>query len=180
MLALNGLAGAEVGRGKFRSYLLGALKHFISKRRLRASREKRGGQIEHQSLEVASDTNFEMQVAAESPRMESLFDREWALAMVERALALLEREAESAGTHEQFAVLKSWLSFDEPPGSQASAAARLGVNEGAVKVAVHRLRRRFRELVRAEVEQTVPTGEDLEIELHHLIEVLASQQSSIG
>ncbi len=79
----------------------------------------------------------------------------------------------AAGTAEVFAVLKAWLSFGEDPGSQAEAAARLGMNAGAVKVAVHRLRQRFRAIVRAEVRQTLPMGASEQEELQHLIEALS-------
>ena len=99
------------------------------------------------------------------------------MAIVEHALAVLAEEAATAGTSEQFAVLKAWLSFGDIPGSQSEAAVRLGINEGAVKVAVHRLRKRFREVVRAEVAQTVPAGDDVEAELRHLVEALALQSA---
>lgn len=176
LLARNGLASVDRERGRFRSYLLGALKHFIANRRLRASREKRGADVEHQSIDAGTETNPEIQIpAADSLQVEALFDREWALSVVERALGVMNREAAlgGSGTEHQFNVLKPWLSFESDPGSQAAAAAELGINEGAVKVAVHRLRRRFRELVRAEIAQTVPEGEDVAAELRHLIDSLA-------
>lgn len=173
LLAEDSLAGADQKRGRFRSYLLGALKHFIANRRLHSAREKRGGDAEHQPLETGTDTKFELPAVADSPRLDAVFDHEWAVAVVEGALATLEREAAAIGSDRQFAVLKAWLSFDAEPGSQAAAATALGVNEGAVKVAVHRLRRRFRELVRAEIIQTIPEGDDVEAELRHLIEALA-------
>lgn len=172
LLTRNGVAGADRSRGKFRSYLLGALKHFVANRQRQSSRVKRGGEVEHVPLISNAETGLEVPVAAPGPELEALFDHEWALAVVEGALAQLEQEARSAGTGEQFAVLKAWLAFDSEPGSQAEAATRLGLNEGAVKVAVHRLRRRFRELVRAEVSQTLPAGVSAEEELQHLIRAL--------
>lgn len=172
LLAHKGVAGAERGRGKFRSYLLGALKHFVANRQRQAARVKRGGTVEHVPLVSSAETGLEVPVAAPAAELEVLFDHEWALAVVEGALAQLEHEAGAAGTGEQFAVLKAWLAFDSEPGSQADAAARLGVNEGAVKVGIHRLRRRFRELVRAEVSQTLPDGVSAEEELQHLIQSL--------
>ncbi len=175
LLARDELAGVDPARGRFRSYLLGALKHFAANRRVRAAREKRGGDAEHQPLTTGTDTGTELPIAAGAPCLEQVFDREWAVAIVERALAVLADEAASADTSEQFAVLKAWLSFGDIPGLQSDAAVRLGINEGAVKVAVHRLRKRFREVVRAEVAQTVPAGDDVEAELHHLVEALALQ-----
>jgi len=172
LLAGDGLAEVQRHRGRFRSYLLGALKHFVANRRLHASREKRGGGLEHLSLESGTDTGTEIQCAATFPPVDALFDHEWAVTVVESALAELEREATVAGNHHQFTVLKAWLSFDADPGSQSGAAARLGLHEGAVKVAVHRLRRRFRQLVRAEIAQTIPEDDDPEAELRHLMESL--------
>jgi DNA-directed RNA polymerase specialized sigma24 family protein len=172
LLAEHGLAGVDRTRGRFRSYLLGAVKHHLANRRQAALREKRGGGVEHQPLEAGWDTTRECQIPAADPRWDAVFDHEWALAVVERALTTLEREADAAGLGRQFKELKAWLSFDAAPGSQAEAAARLGINEGAVKVAIHRQRKRFRELVRAEIAQTLPAGDDPEAELRHLIESL--------
>lgn len=173
LLVRGGVAGADRERGRFRSYLLGALKHFVANRRVHRGREKRGGTAEHLPLQTGTDTAAELPGVAAAPTPDALFDHEWAVAVVEAALAGLEHEAGAAGNGRQFEVLKPWLSFEAEPGSQAAAAAELGVNEGAVKVAVHRLRRRFRELVRAEVAQTIPAGDDVEAELRHLIESLA-------
>jgi DNA-directed RNA polymerase specialized sigma24 family protein len=174
LLARPGLSGADPDRGRFRSYLLGALKHFIVNRRVHASREKRGGQADHLSIGVNTDTSLELPLPDESPRLEAMFDHHWAMAVVERALGLQESEAIAAGTADQFHVLKAWLSFESEPGSHAVAASRLGISEGAVRVAIHRLRRRFRARIRAEIAQTLPAGEEVDAELRHLIEALAT------
>ncbi len=175
LLRRDGLGGAEPARGRFRSYLLGAVKHHIANRCRHAGREKRGGTAEHLPLQSGTDTTVELPLADDSPKPEEIFDHEWAVAVVERALAAVESEAVEAGNGRQYAELKAWLSFDADPGSQAEASARLGVNEGAIKVAVHRLRRRFRESVRSEIAQTLPAGDDPEAEMRHLIEALARQ-----
>ncbi|HAB15102.1 MAG TPA: sigma-70 family RNA polymerase sigma factor [Verrucomicrobiota bacterium] len=175
LLERDGVGGVEPARGRFRSYLLGAVKHHVTNRRVRAMREKRGGRTEHEPLQAGTDTTVERQLAADSPKLDTLFDHEWAMAVIERALAALQREAAADGTERQFAVLKSWLSFDGIPGSQAEAAFQLGMSGGAVKVAVHRLRRRFRELVRGEIAQTLPSAEEVEAELRHLIEALTRE-----
>lgn len=176
LLARDGLSGAERTRGRFRSYLLGAVKHHVANRRLHASREKRGGTVDHQPLLIGTDSAMELPVAApHATGLDRLFDREWALAVVERALGVLEHEAVAEGSARQFAELKRWLSLEETPGSQAEVAGRLGINEGAVKVAIHRLRRRFRELVRAEVAQTLPEGDHLNAEMRHLVDSLAER-----
>lgn len=171
LMSGDSLSGAERGRGKFRSYLLGALKHFVANQRRRASRLKHGGGAEHVPLPETADA--EELLAAEPTGLDARFDREWAVTLVESALQTLEAEARAAGSETAFGVLKAWLSFEREPGSQAEAAARLGMNEGAVKVAIHRLRRRFRECVRQQVRETLPAGVSEEEELGHLIAALA-------
>ena len=174
LLSGRGIDGADPGRGRFRTYLLGALKHFLANRRRDAARLRRGGDAAHVPLEIPTDTQStgENPEIAQAAPSDAVFDREWALAVIERALAALEQEAREAGQGAQYEVLKPWLSFDAAPGSQAAAAARLGISEGAVKVAVHRWRKRFRELVRAEIVQTLPEGSDAATELRHLMEAL--------
>jgi RNA polymerase sigma factor (sigma-70 family) len=176
LLAGQGLQGAEPERGRFRSYLLGAVKHFLADQRDHQRRLKRGGGVAPQSLEALNEhgTSPELQVpdpAASAP--DSLFDRAWALAVMDRALAALQREFADSGKAAHFEALKPWLVGEAAGLSQTEAAARLGLNEGAVKVAVHRLRKRFRELVRAELAQTVGPGGEVEAELRYLVEVLS-------
>ena len=169
LLGQDGVDGAEPARGRFRSYLLGAVKHHLANRRLRAGRECRGGGAEHQSLDAATDTEVGSVAPEEASNLEALFDREWAMAVVERSLAALELEAATAGSSRQLAELRPWLSLDAAQGTQAAAAARLGMNEGAVKVAIHRLRKRFRDLIRAEIAQTVGDETEAREELAYLL-----------
>ena len=178
ILSSSGFAGADQSRGRFRSYLLGALKHFLVESRLRAQRQKRGGGIAPESLDAlsTSETNsgVELQVAdhnVTSP--DSAFDREWALEVMRRALLALEQEHTAKGKREQFQILKPWLAAEDAATSQAAAARRLDMSEGALKVAVHRLRKRFGELVRAEIAQTLRNPTQLEEELAHLIAALS-------
>ncbi len=173
ILGGDGLDGVDRGKGRFRSYLLGALKHFVANRHRRAGRKRHGGEAEHVPIEGGDSESGETMLDPAAPELEALFDREWAFTVVEGALARLEREALESGSAGPFAVLKAWLSFGEEPGSQAEAAARLGMNEGAVKVAIHRLRRRFREIVRMEVRQTLPEGLSEEAEIQQLIVALS-------
>lgn len=166
----GGLGKPDPSRGRFRSYLLGALKHFLSKHREAARTEKRGGQIEHVPLVTESDTSpgLPMPGAADDTLA---FDRDWALALIARALSSLEQEY----SHKQefFRTLKPWLDGGSD-ASQADAALALGISETAVKVAIHRLRARFRELIRSEVAATVNEPAEVAEELRHLITV-ASQ-----
>ena len=176
LLAQPSFAGVEPGRGRFRSYLLGAVKHFLVEERRRANAAKRGGGQEPVSIEANTntDTNSELQIpdpAAAVP--DAFFDRHWATALVDRAVTALGAEAAAEGKDGQFVVLKPWLLGEVPSLSQADAARQLGLSEGAVKVAVHRLRKRFREVVKAEIAQTVPSPGEVQGELRYLVEVLS-------
>ncbi len=176
LLARRGVDGVDPERGRFRSYLLGALRHFLADVREKATADKRGGGQTLEPLEIlGTDTTPGVEVAPPSPAVpDTWFDRQWAYAVMERALSVVGAEFHSAGRDEQFTVLKAWLVGDTPSLSSTEASRRLGLSEGAVKVAIHRLRRRFREVIRAEVTQTVGSGSSVEEELQYLIEVLTT------
>jgi RNA polymerase sigma-70 factor (ECF subfamily) len=163
----SGVGTPDPQRGRFRSYLLGALKHFLSKQRDAALAEKRGGGAEHMPMLGETDTSPGLPMPGVLDDTLA-FDREWALALIGRALAMLE--AEQTGRESVFSTLKPWLD-GRADASQAEAARTLGMSETAVKVAIHRLRVRFRELIRAEVAATVNDPEDVSGELRHLIAV---------
>lgn len=163
----KGVGTPDAARGRFRSYLLGALKHFLTRQRAAALAGKRGGCVEHLSFASEHDTASGLPVPG-IPDDTLAFDREWAFALIGRALAALE--AEHAGKSQFFATLKPWLDGGTDL-AQADAARTLGMSETAVKVAIHRLRSRFRELIRAEVAATVNDTQDAADELRHLIEV---------
>ncbi len=173
LLKHQSLGNVERERGKFRSYLLGAVKHFVADQRDRSRAAKRGGDKEHVELKPATDTSPGMDPAdqnALSPEKE--FDRQWALTVLDQALTDLATEQAAAGKSRQFELLKPWLTGDTDARSQAEIAATLEMNEGAVKVAIHRLRKRFRALVKQAVTQTLPDGESVESELGYLISVM--------
>jgi RNA polymerase sigma-70 factor (ECF subfamily) len=175
LLGQPGLGRVEPERGRFRSYLLGAVKHFLAEERDRARAAKRGGGQAPVSLDAATGaaTTAELQVPDPAGAVpDAFFDRHWAAALVDRAVASLATEAEADGKGAQFAALKPWLLGEVPSLSQAGVARELGLSEGAVKVAVHRLRRRFRELVKAEIAQTVSDPGQAQEELRYLVEVL--------
>jgi DNA-directed RNA polymerase specialized sigma24 family protein len=175
------LAGGELdtvqqGRGRFRSFLLGAVKHFLANEYDRTQAAKRGGGQMVVSIEAgaSASTTTELQIPDPAgPVSDTVFDREWALTLVERALNLLAGEFSATGKAEQFHTLKPWLLGDVESLSQADAARRLGLTEGAAKVAIHRLRKRFRELVKAEIAQTVDGTTQVQDELHYLLDVLS-------
>ncbi|MFT5466934.1 MAG: RNA polymerase sigma factor (sigma-70 family) [Verrucomicrobiales bacterium] len=165
-----GLESLERGRGKFRSYLLGAVKHFLSDQRKFRQAKKRGGGSEVVSID--GEEGQQLPAAEADSTSDAKFDREWALAVVSRATDQLASDYESAGKNELFETLKPWLNGNAPALSQAEAAGQLGLSEGALKVAIHRLRKRFRESVTGEIRETVETDEEISIELNFLIEAL--------
>ena len=180
ILGGSGFAGADQERGRFRSYVLGALKHFLAEARLKAQRQKRGGGIAPESLNAATENSegeaSELQIAdptTVSP--DASFDREWALEVMRRSLAVLETEMSAKGKKDQFDLLKPWLAGDVST-PQADAARTLRMTESAVKVTIHRLRKRFGELVRAEISQTLRDPAQADEELAHLIAALSAPQ----
>lgn len=168
LLAGGRLDAADPARGRFRSYLLGALRHFESDRRKHTQRLKRGSGQAAEPL----DPDHPHPGAAAPPWKDAQFDREWALAVVTRSLDALGADYAATGRSPHFERLKPCLTGADLP-SQADLARELGITEGALKVAIHRLRRRFRETVRAEIRQTLPEGVDADEELRYLVEVLA-------
>ena len=173
LLARPGFATVDPQRGRFRSFLLGAVKHFLAGMHQHAHRLKRGGGQPLESIEQGTDTSPGLQLAdPNAPSPDREFDRKWALTLLARALAVLTQEHKASGKADQFASLKPWLTGDTEDLSQAEAAAQLGLNEGAVKVAIHRLRRRFREVIKHEIAQTVSDPAQVDLELHYLLEAL--------
>lgn len=177
LLERGELGGVDPGRGRFRSYLLGAVKHFLADRRKHEGRAKRGGGLTPESLDAPGPEDApSLEVTdAGASTPDAWFDRAWALAVMDRALNIVEMEFRSAGKAAQFECLQPWLAGEAETLSKADAARRLGLNEGAVKVAIHRLRKRFREQVRTEIAQTLAEDADVDVELRYLIEALAQR-----
>ena len=171
VLAGGTLAGADPARGRFRSYLLGALKHFLVDHRAHAHREKRGGGIAPEPLDTGTSAGQPLPAARDDDRV---FDRLWALTLIARALEVVGGELRDAGKGAHFDALQPWLTGESPALSQANAAQQLGMSEGAVKVAIHRLRQRLRETVKAEIAQTVHDSAEVDDELRHLLIVLVA------
>jgi RNA polymerase sigma-70 factor (ECF subfamily) len=176
LLAKESLAPVDPRRGRFRSYLLGAVKHFLADAHDHERRLKRWPGRPVESIDAASDTGTGVQLRDNktlSPDRE--FDRKWALTLLDRALVALAEEHLTAGKADQFEALKPWLTGDAGDLSQAEVARRLGINEGALKVAIHRLRRRFRDLVRAELAHTLHHPSQLADELSWLMAALTGK-----
>ena len=172
ILRAGNIGFVDRAKGKFRTYLLGAVKHFLRDERVKERSQKRGGgqPLEPEEATEAGSPRLANPVA---PTSDAYFDREWALQVLDRSLNALEAEMKMAGRGAHFELLKPWLTGAAGKSSQAEIAVQLKQSEGAVKVAVHRLRVRFRELVRTEISTTLEAGEDVDQELRYLVEVLA-------
>lgn len=168
LLRRGSIAWAKPDRGRFRSYLLGALDYFLLDARDRDRAAKRGGGQALLSIDgVDAEARYRIEpVTAHAP--DRAFDQRWAMALLDAGLGALEAEQVAAGKAAQFARLKPFLACETEPGDYRALAAELGVKAGTIAVGVHRLRQRFRELVRREVEQTLADPADLEQEFRHL------------
>lgn len=172
LLEKSTLQRADRHRGKFRSFLLGALTRFLGDQTDRRQARKRGGHIQHFSLDAVAEAHPDATPAVGADDVVR-FDREWALRILEFALDRIRREqAESAAGLAAFEVLKDFLPGGAAPLSYDEAAARLGLSLPALKSEIHRLRRRLRSLVRDEVAQTVSAPHEIEEEMLHLQQVL--------
>jgi RNA polymerase sigma-70 factor (ECF subfamily) len=174
IIETGGFASADRERGRFRSYLLGAMKHFLANEWHRTQTQKRGGRVQIIEWDAPGAEARYAGASKPSDNPEHLFDREWALETIAGALQALRDEMERASKGKQFDALKGSLpGGDETPREEI--AARLGMSEGAVKVAVHRLRQRYRELLREAIAETVSSEADLDDEMRYLVEVLRRQ-----
>jgi RNA polymerase sigma factor (sigma-70 family) len=173
LLEKDWLGMADRERGRFRSFLLGSLKHFLANEWDKARARKRGGHLQVVSLDApAGEERFRQEPMAQgSPDRE--FDRRWALALLDTVLARLEQDYAQAGKAVAFQHLKSALSGGRSDVPYARLSEALGMSEGAVRVAVHRLRQRYREVLREEIAQTVATATEVEDELRQLFAALA-------
>jgi RNA polymerase sigma factor (sigma-70 family) len=162
------------GMGRFRSFLLTTLKHFLANEWDRARAQKRGGGKALISLdEEQAEARYRVE-PADPVTPETLYEQRWAWTVLEQVLGRLREEFVATERAELFDQLQVFLSAGKPPpNAYAEAAARTGLKEGTVKVAVHRLRRRYGELLRAQIAQTVADPREVEDELRYLIQVLA-------
>lgn len=175
LLEKNYLADADRQRGKFRSFLLAALKHFLANERDRARARKRGGGQTVLSLDFAvAETRYGHE-PADPMTPERLFERRWALTLLDRVLGRLQDEHVAAGKGPWFERLKEFLTREPGATSYRDVAQRAGTTEGAVKVAVHRLRKRYRQLLEEEIGHTVTRPEEVEDELRQLFTALSSE-----
>jgi RNA polymerase sigma factor (sigma-70 family) len=173
VLEKNYFHDADPARGRFRAFLCASIRHFLSNERDRARTLKRGGKQPPISLDVETAEGKYQLEPRDEMTPEKLFDRRWALILLERVLARLRDEHVSAGKGELFDRLKGFLTGDSTGVPYADVAKAVGMTEGAVKVAVHRLRRRFRELLIQEIAETVSDPADIDAEIEYLLKAVS-------
>jgi RNA polymerase sigma-70 factor (ECF subfamily) len=170
LLERRDIAGLKQENGRFRAFLLASLKHFLANERDRAGRLKRGGNITHLSLDWQfADARFQLADGMQVPP-DAAFDREWALALLARVVGILQSEYAAEGKAERFEQLKPWLTAASGTIPYASAAEALAMDSGALRVAVHRLRKRYRELLRGEIAHTLADPTMVDEEMAALLE----------
>jgi len=172
LLSKDYLSVADRNRGKFRSFLLGSLEHFLAREWSKAHRQKRGGGHSHFSLDERDAENRYLIEPGHTLTPDKVFDRRWATTLLDQALGKLRDGCIADGKGDLFSKVQYLLPGEKGNSSYAGIAADLNTSEAAIKMAVHRLRRRYGELVRAEIAQTVATPQEAEDELHYLFAVL--------
>jgi RNA polymerase sigma-70 factor (ECF subfamily) len=173
LLGTDSFAGVSREKGKFRTFLLAALNHFLSDERDRARAEKRGGGQPVVSIDETEAEQRYLQAPSQNLAPERAFDKHWALTVLEEALARLRQEHQMPGKAEIFAHLGAFLSKEGSKADYDAVAPKLGMSANAVAVGVHRLRQRYRECIRLELAQTVARPEDLDEEMNYLFSVLS-------
>jgi RNA polymerase sigma factor (sigma-70 family) len=158
-------------KGRFRTFLLVTLKRFLTNEWHHDAAQKRGGGNQPISLDAAT---AELRFAAEPALApDELYERRWAMTLLDDSLERLRREFAQSGREREFASLKEWLTADRGSIPYAQIAAVLGASEGAARVAVHRMRKQFRQLFRQAIAETVDADNDIEAEMRHVISVLS-------
>lgn len=173
LLEGNWVAKADQERGRFRSFLLSAMKHFMANEWNKSRTQKRGGQLSIVSLDDDdAERRYRLEPAA-SATPESLYERGWALSLLNDVLVHLELEYGREGKKEWLEAMRPALTTDHDSISYSVIAGKLGTTETAARVAVHRLRQRYRRMIRAEVARTVATTTEVDEEMNHLFRVLS-------
>jgi RNA polymerase sigma-70 factor (ECF subfamily) len=174
MLEKNDLRTVDPARGRFRSWLLGCLKHFLANEHDRATAQKRGGGKQPLSFDLdANDAQSRYRLEpAHELTPEKVFDRRWALVLIENVLSQLSEECRAGGKEKLFETVKPYL-WGERNESYAQAAPSLDMTEAALKAAVHRLRKRYKDLLRLEISHTVHSAAEVDEEIRDLFAALA-------
>lgn len=172
LLERHALGRIDRGRGKFRSFLIASLNHFLRDEWARSRTLKRGGGREIFSIDAVPAEEFYQYEPMDEETPEKVFERRWAQTVLHGAIMRLSTEWAEAGLGERFEVLKEFLMGDAAGGSYEDAAKRLGVTLAAVTSAIHRLRTRFREVFREEIVHTVATPSEVDEEIRYLASIL--------
>lgn len=173
LLEKKSLADVDRAKGRFRSFLLASLKHFLANERDKARAQKRGGGQTLIPIDVQSAETSVGIEPADHVTADKIFERRWALTLLDHVLLRLRDEYASDGKEKLFEQLKVTLTETSRSVPYAEMAARLEMTEGAVKVSVHRLRQRYREVLRAEIAHTVAGSGEVEDEIRNLFAALA-------
>jgi RNA polymerase sigma factor (sigma-70 family) len=171
-LEKNYLRQVDREKGKFRSFLLASVKHFLANQRDRANTTKRGGAYDFVPWDEATlETQVLLEALPDLPAEKS-YERQWALTLLDQVFARLREECAAAGKAQLFEALGMYLSGEKSTESYADVASQLNMTAGSVQVAVHRLRRRYGELLRTEIAHTVSRPEEIDEEIRHLFAAL--------
>ena len=173
LLEHNWIAYADRQKGRFRSFLLMAMKRFLFKEWDKANALKRGGRLQRVPLELDTAEGRYTSELADTRTPEQVFEKQWVLTLLKSVLTRLRQDYEQDGRGTLFQALEPCLIGSRDTQPYAAVAAELGMTEGAVKVAVCRLRDRYRECLKAEVAQTVASPAEVDEELRHLLRVMA-------
>jgi len=172
LLARRLLHAADPTKGRFRSWLLGIMKHFLAHEWTRTHAQKRGGGRALIPLdELEAEQRYQIEPVTE-PDSEKIFDRGWAFAVLHQAAAHLRAEYQAAGKHHLYEILKEYVSIEGPALNYEEAAVHLQLTPAALKSAIHRLRQRYQELIRHEIAQTVTTSTEIDEEIRYLLSVI--------
>ena len=166
------LAQVDRSKGKFRSFLLAAMKHFLSKERDKLRAQKRGGGCVVIALDALDAEARYAVEPADSLTPERLFERQWALAVLDQVLGRLRMDYADGGKAKLYEAIEPCLTQGAKAVNYGQVSGELGMTEGAVRVAVHRLRRRYRDLLKDEIAQTVDSPEQVEEEIAYLLNCL--------
>ncbi len=173
LLDRNWLPQADRHKGRFRSFLLVALNHFLANEWDRATAVKRGGRMSFQSLDDATCEKLFREDSQLTCSPEELYERRWAMTLLQTVFSRLRDEATAAGRLEQFEKLEVFLTGEKRAVTYADLAAELSSTQAALKMATQRLRRRYAELLREEIAHTVADPAEVRDELRHLLAVLS-------
>lgn len=172
LIEKNYLVAADRERGKFRSFLLTAAKHFLSHEWEREHAQKRGGFHSVVSMDLIEAESWYAPAAVTEETPERLFERQWALALLARVLGKLRDEFEVDGKKDRFEILATFLDRDADPARYKELAIPTGLSPGALRMMVLRMRRRYRTLLREEIAQTVVDPEEIDSEMRFLLSAL--------